>query len=149
MKISPFKELFVWLLLAIGYYATAANAGVPAMAEFLEFMFADYIELWRQHFAYRVPSWKNPFVLLLAVLFFWRFGILGGVAIIRQICAIVAAIFLVRVVVYFLDLYPVTMSLTYAAIGGAAFLFYVGSTYVVDANMRGRVVAFIVRIQTD
>lgn len=149
MHVWPFRELLVWIFLATLYYALGVNLGIDGMTRFLDFMFADYIELWHTHFAHRVPSWTNPFVLILIALFLWRFRAYGVIALTRQFAAIIAAIFIVRLVMFTLDLYPVPMSFSYIILGVGSFIWYIASTFWVDQTMRGKLQEFIQRIRTE
>ena len=149
MQDWPFKELLVWVFLTILYYAFAVNMGVRGMDNFHDFMFGDFIDLWHLHFAHRLPSWTNPFALMLAALFLWRFRFFGVIALTRQACAIIAGIFLVRVAVYVSGLYPVDITLSYAATGAGAFVWYMASSYLVDANLNGRFQALLERLRAD
>ena len=124
MQNWAFKELAFWLALFTAYYGFAAYAGAPAMNNFHGFMFGDYITLWHQHFLPRLPALTNPFILVLIALAVWRLRIRGLVLLSRQIAAIIAAFFLVRVVVLVLGVYPVSVTLPDTLKGLCALVWY-------------------------
>ena len=153
MQDWPFNELVVWIFLAILYYAFATYMGLGNMTHFRIFMFGGYIDLWNLHFAplarALLQNWANPFVLMLGALLLWRWRVMGVISLTRSICAIIAGIFLVRVAVYVFDLYPVHMTLSYAATGAGAFVWYIASAYLVDAYLKGRLQALLERLRSD
>lgn len=135
MQDWPFKDLFMWLVLAIVYYAAAASMGVRGMADFKDFLFGDFRDYWAVYGDRLTPSWSNPFVLMIGAVLLWLGKLRGLINISRAVAGFVAGVFLVRLAVYVLDLYPVPMSLGYAALGLGALAWYVASVLLVGDNL--------------
>ena len=145
MHDSPYRDLVMWLVLAIIYYAVAVAAGVRGMADFKDFMFGDFRDYWAVYGDRLTPSWNNPFLLMIAAVVFLIGRLRGLINASRAIAAFIAGVFLVRLAVYVLDLYPVPMSLGYAALGVGAFIWYVATALLVSDNLS----ALLERLRAD
>ena len=145
MQDSPFKDLVMWLVLGIAYYAFAVAMGVRGIADFNEYMFGGFRDYWAMHGDLFTPRWNNPFVIMAAVLLVIIVKLRGLLRATRPIAAFIAGIFLVRLVVFALDLYPVPMSFGYAALGVGSLIWYVATVVLVGNNWE----ELLERLRTD
>lgn len=84
-----------YAFLIASYYAITGWLGQEFMSNFWSFMFDDYAQLWRVHFAPMMPGWSHPVVVLIIIA--GLFGMIPGfIRITAQIAAFVIALFLAR-----------------------------------------------------
>lgn len=145
MRESPFKGLFMWVILTIGYYALAVALGVDGMEDFTDYMLGGFRDYWAVHGDTLTPNWLNPFLLMLAAIALWVGKLKLLINVSRAITGLIGGVFLVRVPVYLLDLYPMSMSALYIALGVFSLVWYVATSLLVSDKFH----ALIERLRAD
>lgn len=92
------REIAYWVILIAAYYGVTNFLGAEFMANISQSMFGPFIDVWKNHrLGQFIPSITHPIVIIIIVAACFMAG-KNGLRISRQICGLVVALLIFRVV---------------------------------------------------